>query len=263
MTGEEAVHRLLDADELQATVKADRAFGGLRFAGPLVLDDLDLGECRFERCQFAVPVIRGADFSRSTFRNCTFEPTRFASCKFAHARFEGCGLFDVRHKKGCSFAFCDLQAVEAATCNFATNTFDRCDLYNVRAVECSFRGAGFNRSTFAKVLSRRSTLTKATFDRCNFSFSDLSGLNLQNSEFLSCKFSEASFIDTDLSHATMLACALDRVEWERARLGGCDLRGSRLAGLNLAVLADYAGLVISESEQSDLLSQLGVEVRSE
>ncbi|MBS0219996.1 MAG: pentapeptide repeat-containing protein [Proteobacteria bacterium] len=263
MASEEAVHRSLDADELQATMKADRAFIGLRFAAPLALDDLDLGECRFERCQFAMPVIRGADFSRSTLRDCIFEPTRFTSCKLAHARFERCTLFDVRHKKGCSFAFCDLQAMEAAMCNFATSVFDRCDLYNASAVECSFRGAGFNRSTFTKVLSKRSTLTKATFDRCNFSFADLSGLNLQNSEFLSCKFSEASFIDTDLSHATMLACTLDRVEWERARLGGCDLRGSRLAGLNLAVLADYAGLVISESEQSDLLRQLGVEVCAE
>lgn len=33
-----------------------------------------------------------------------------------------------------------------------------------------------------------------------------------------------------------------------------------LAGLNLAVLADYAGLRISDSEQSEILKQLGVEV---
>ena len=61
----------------------------------------------------------------------------------------------------------------------------------------------------------------------------------------------------------MIACTLDRVEWERARLRRADLRGSRVAGLNLALLADYAGLVISESEQSDLLRQLGIDVRAE
>jgi uncharacterized protein YjbI with pentapeptide repeats len=63
-----------------------------------------------------------------------------------------------------------------------------------------------------------------------------------------------------LSHATLLACALDRAEWDRARLGKADLRGSRISGLNLAVLSDYAGLAISESEQSEILKQLGISV---
>ena len=39
-----------------------------------------------------------------------------------------------------------------------------------------------------------------------------------------------------------------------------DLRGSSLSGLNLAVLADYAGLKISDSEQAEILGQLGVDV---
>jgi hypothetical protein len=60
----------------------------------------------------------------------------------------------------------------------------------------------------------------------------------------------------------MLACALDRAEWDRAKLGKADLRGSQIAGLNLAVLSDYAGLTISESEQSEILKQLGIDVRS-
>jgi len=84
---------------------------------------------------------------------------------------------------------------------------------------------------------------------------------LENCAFLSCRLSEASFIDTDLSHASMLSCALDRAEWDRARLGHADLQGSQLSGLNLALLADYAGLIVSESEQSELLRQLGIDVR--
>lgn len=103
-------------------------------------------------------------------------------------------------------------------------------------------------------------LTKAVFDKCNISFADLSGLVLENCEFLSCKFSEASFIDTDLSHSTMLACDLDRVAWDRAKLGQADFRGSNLSGLDLTVVSDYAGLRISESEQSAVLKQLGIDV---
>src|SRR4029078_4122068 len=104
------------------------------------------------------------------------------------------------------------------------------------------------------------SLTKASFERCNISFADLSGLFLQHCAFRSCKFSETSFIDTDLTDAALIRCYLDPVDWERAKLANADLRGSSLSGLNLAVLADYAGLKISDSEQAELLGRLGVEV---
>jgi uncharacterized protein YjbI with pentapeptide repeats len=263
MAAEGPLYRPITEEELLATTQTSRTFGGVLFPETLSLDEVDLTESRFDRCLFRVPTIRGADFSRSAFKACRFEPTRFASCRLANAHFDGCALFDPQQKKGCTFAFCDVQAVETAKCNFATNLFERCDLYNIRAVECSFRGARFQQSTFTKLLSKRSALTKAFFDKCNFSFADLSGLHLQGGEFLSCKFSEASFIDTDLSNSTMLACALDRVEWDRAKLIKADLRRSHLSGLNLAVLSEYAGLTISESEQSTILEQLGVDVRPE
>ena len=257
MATEDPAHRAISPDELRATADSSRTFSGILFPATLALEGIDFTESRFERCLFRVPTVRSVDFSGAAFSNCTFEPTRFASCKLANTRFHGCALFDLKQKKGCTFAFCDMQAAEAVQCNFATSSFERCDLYNVRAVECSFRGARFRHSTFSKALSRRSALTKAIFDKCNLSFADLSGLQLQGCEFLSCKFSEACFIDTDLSNATMLACALDRAEWDRARLRDADLRGSQISGLNLALLADYAGLTISESEQSEILTAAG------
>ena len=265
MAAEEPAYRPVAQDELSALAGTSRTFSGMLFS-PATSHwrEVDFTEKPVR----ALPVPRAGDpqrqiFQGSAFKNCRFEPTRFASCKLANTRFDGCALFDLRQKKGCTFAFCDIQAAEAIQCNFATSSFERCDLYNVRAVECSFRGARFHHSTFSKALSKRSALTKATFDKCNLSFADLSGLQLQSCEFLSCKLSEASFIDTDLSNATMLACALDRAEWDRAKLREADLRGSQISGLNLAVLADYAGLTISESEQSEILTQLGVKVRPE
>lgn len=260
MATTEPTYQPISQDELSALAKGGGIFESVLFAPDLALDDFDFTEARFERCLFRVPAIRGADFSQAVFKDCRFEPTRFANCRFAGAQFQSGTLFDLQQKKGCTFAFCEMPALESTKCNFATNTFERCDLYNLRALECSFRGVQFRQSTFGKAISRRSVLTKAFFDRCNLSFADLSGLQLQNSEFLSCKFSEASFIGADLSNATLLACTLDRVEWERAKLSNADLRGSQLAGLNLAALSDYAGLSISENEQSALLEQLGVTV---
>jgi len=260
MANAEPTHRPISQDAFLAEAAGSRRFDGLLLSADLVVDQLDLSESQFERCRFEIPIIRGADLSGTTFEDCRFSPTRFANCKLGKARLVGSSLLDAGSKKGCTFAFCDLQGAEIIKSNLSTGSFEGCDLYGLSAVEASFRGARFPRSSFTRTISKRSMLTKATFDRCNFSFADLSGLFLQNCEFLSCKLSEVSLIDTDLSHATMLGCALDRAEWDRAKLHKADLRGSNLSGLNLAVLSDYAGLRISESEQAEILKHLGVEV---
>ncbi len=252
--------RPLARAELLAILADEKLFDGVLFAADLVLDDLDLAEARFTRCHFQAPTVRGADFSDSVFETCRFEPMRWANCKLARSRLEGCTLFDTGTRKGCTFAFCDLTSAEIAKSNLATVAFERCDLHGMSAVDSSFRGASFRQSSFTRTLSRRSALTKAGFERCNFSFADLSGLFLQRAEFLSCKLSEASFIETDLGEATLRGCALDRVEWERARLRKADLRGSDLSGLNLTVLADYTGMMISDSAQAELLHGLGIDV---
>ncbi len=253
-------HHPISREDLLARLSGDRTFSGMPFAADVALDELDFAEARFERCRFQGP-IRGADFSQAEFNDCTFEPMRVARCKLGKTRFSGCSAFDAGTRKGCTFAFCDMHGAQLTKCNFATGTFERCDLYDLNAVDSSLRGTSFRQSTFTKAISRRSVLTKAVFEGCNLSFADLSGLNLENCQFRSCKLSEASFIDTDLSHATMLACGLDRAEWDRAKLRQADLRGSSLGGLNLALVADYAGMRISDSEQSEILKQLGVEVR--
>src|SRR5262245_34616130 len=263
MPADASVYRALTQEELGELASTNASLTGIEFAPPLSLDDVDLSETQFERCLFRLPAIRSANFSGCVFKDCRLEPSRFANCKLAMARFEGCTLFDVAQKKGCTFAFCDLHGAELTKSNLATSAFERCDLHDLRAVDCSLRGAQFRYSTFAKALSRRTVITKASFTNCNLSFADLSGLSLQNCDFVSCRLSEASFIDSDLSHARMLSCALDRVEWDRAKLGHADLQGSQLSGLNLAVLADYAGLIVSASEQTELLRQLGIAVRAE
>lgn len=81
-------------DDLQALVGAGRTFSDLEFSADLSLNDLDLAENRFVHCRFALPAIRGADFSESVFVDCRFEPTRFANCKFAKARLSSCMLFN-------------------------------------------------------------------------------------------------------------------------------------------------------------------------
>jgi uncharacterized protein YjbI with pentapeptide repeats len=53
---------------------------------------------------------------------------------------------------------------------------------------------------------------------------------------------------------------VDRAEWDRARLSGADFRGASINGLNLALVADYAGMMVSQSQQDGLLEALGIKV---
>jgi len=253
-------YRSISQDELFVLAETSRAFEGVRFPPEVPFDDLDCAGFRFTRCLFQCPTVRGADFSEAEFRDCMFATARFASCKFVDARFESCTFFDPEQKTGCTFAFCELRAVEMVRCNFSVNSFERCDLYNLRATECGFRGVRFHGSTFSRPISKKVVLTKAKFDKCNFSFADMSGLSLHGCELPSCKFSETALFDADLSDAVMIGSIIDRADWDRAKLSGADLRGAAISGLNLAVLADYAGLTISESQQESILAQLGVNV---
>jgi fluoroquinolone resistance protein len=263
MSAEAPAYHSLTAQELAEIAGASRVYAGVAFDQAASCDNFDFTGCTFDKCLFGIEVLRAADFSQAHFKDCRFAPSRFTSCKFVEAKFHNCALFDAGQRKGSTFAFCDMHAMEARETNFSSCTFERCDLYDVNAVECSFRGVRFNQSTFSKALSRKAVVTRGRFDKCSFAFADLSGLNLQRCEFLSCKFPEAAFFDTDLSDATMLACGLDRAEWDRAKLTGADLRGSTLGGLNLALVADYAGLTVSESEQTSILKELRINVSSE
>jgi uncharacterized protein YjbI with pentapeptide repeats len=176
MATETPTYRSMTQEELQAVLAADRSFKDVRFPAELSLDELDVAESRFERCHFHGTALRGTDFSNGTFEDCRFEPMRAANCKLVRAKLQGCAFFDAGTRKGCTFAFCDLQGAEIAKCNLATGAFERCDLYGLAAVDSSFRGAHFRQSSFTKTLSRRSALTKGSFERCNLSFADLSGL---------------------------------------------------------------------------------------
>ncbi len=212
-----STYRSISQDELLASVKTKREFEGILFSSHLELDEVDLSSGKFNGCLFDYPVLRAIDLSEATFKDCKFAPSRFTSCKFTDTQFENCTFFDPDRKLGCTFAFCDLRAIEAIRCNFSVNSFERCDLYNLSATECGFRGTKFHGSTFNRAISRKVELTRAKFDQCNFSFADMSGLSLPKCELLSCKFSDTALFDVDLTDAVMTGSIVHGAEWNRAK----------------------------------------------
>lgn len=260
MTNAGPAPRPLRQDELTELARTTRTFESVAFTSAVTLDELELTDCLFAGCTFDLPTVRGADFSGTQFKDCRFSLSRFASCKFPGARLRGINFFDTDQKKGCTFAFCDLRDVEAEKCNFAVGAFERCDMHDFRARECSFRGVRFHTSTFTKAISKRAVVTRARFETCNFAFTDFSGVSFEGCEFQTCKFLDTALFDANLTGAVLRDCTLDNAEWERANLTRADFRGSTISGLNLAVLSGYAGLMIGESQQTELLERLGVSV---
>ncbi len=51
---------------------------------------------------------------------------------------------------------------------------------------------------------------------------------------------------------------LDRAEWDRANLTKANLAGASITGLKLSVLANYTGMIVSESETKAIVEELGV-----
>lgn len=260
MANTSPTHKPLRQDELDTGLETSRIFDAVAFTPAVTLDELDLAECRFIDCIFDLPSVRGADFSGALFKGCRISPGRFASCKLAGARVHDSSFFDADRKKGFTFAFCDLRGVEAEKCNFAVNSFERCDMHDFGARECSFRGVRFHGSTFTKSISKRVIVTRARFEACNFAFTDFSGVSLESCEFRTCRFLDTALFDVNLTDAVLRDCSIEKAEWERANLTRADLRGSTISGLNLAVLSGYAGLMIGESQQTELLERLGVSV---
>ena len=260
MSIDEAAYRTISPDNFLAGLQGEREFADVLFSSEGMFDEMDLANCQFTRCAFRLTIVRNADFSEAVFKDCKFAPARFAGCRFVEVRLENCGLFDAAEKKGCTFAFCEMRGAELVRCNFSAGAFERSNLYNIQATECIFRGVRFHGCDFSRTISKTVALTKARFDGCNFGFADLSGLSLRGCELPGCKFSETALFDVDLTDAMMTGCILDRAEWDRATLRGADLRGATISGLNLVLLADYAGLMIDQSQQEALLTELGLKV---
>src|SRR6516162_8961471 len=99
MATEEPAYRSLAPQELAAIATASRLYDGVTFDAGLSCDQFDFAGCTFNKCLFAVPVIRSADFSQAHFKQCRFAPSRFASCKFVEAKFHNCSLYDVEQRK--------------------------------------------------------------------------------------------------------------------------------------------------------------------
>jgi fluoroquinolone resistance protein len=212
-------------------------------------------DCTFERIQFSEPV-----FADARFANCRFVSCRFSHAELAGAHFEGCG-FAGEASKGCSFALSNPQRVAFIACDLSLSIFDRTELFAVEMRDCNLTGAKFSKVDFSRALSRKQIETRASFHACKMDLADLSEARLPGCSLAGSRLRETDLSGADLTDADLGDCDLFQAILDGAKLSGADLRGAEVSGLNLAALADFAGLRIGDDQMFALLDAMGVSVR--
>jgi fluoroquinolone resistance protein len=218
-------------------------------------DGASFTDCVFERIQFTNPVLADARFT-----NCRFVSCRFSHAEMQEARFKTCSFIG-EDGKGCSFAFSNLQRAEFKACNLSLAVFDRTELFGIEMHDCNLAGAKFTKVDFSRALGRKQIETHARFAACKMDFVNLSESKLPGCSLAGSRLREADLSGADLTDAELTDCDLFQCILDGAKLAGADLTDAEVSGLNLTMLAGFAGLKINDDQMYRLLDAMGVRVR--
>lgn len=196
----------------------------------------------------------GADFSGLAFGEVDLGGWRFEGCNLGHCKLVRTRLSDSRWS-ACKAAFADfgradLIDAEIVASDFNNTQFRQAILTSAAFHRCKLTGADFTDARtvdlrFEEVLAVDARLPKVSFRDQKLTQVDLSGALLEGADFRDVVFEECSLRDAQLIHA---------------RFEGADLRGADLGGIRLGDAAHFRGAIISRSQATSLLKELGLRV---
>jgi fluoroquinolone resistance protein len=217
--------------------------------------DLKLEDCLAQGVEF-----RSCDLEGLEAVDCQFVDCTFVSTSLKEADFKRCTFTNKDEHKGTEFRYANLENSKFSECDLSFSTFDRCDLYDLGLKACRCRALDFSSSSFSRVLSRTRSLTRFEAEETNLESSSFFGLELETVKFQKCSLRLATFEEAKLSSALLLDCNLNETEFRGADLSGANLGGSNLAGFDLRTLKSYEDLMVSESQGTILLIEMGLTV---
>ncbi|WP_153235445.1 pentapeptide repeat-containing protein [Glaciimonas soli] len=198
----------------------------------------------FEECDFAEGDFSRLDLSDSSFKRCTFmdasfyaavlERTSWQRCRAGSANFENARLSEAK------FTACDLNNTKWRSARLAETAFDGCKLTGANFEACTGIALTFKDSLLISAFLRNLSFRKTTIQRVDFAEADLAH----------CDFRDVIFEE----------CSLRDAHMKFARFDGADLRQVDLGGLKLNDAAMFRGAVISASQATQLLAELGIHV---
>lgn len=218
--------RTLARADVEGLVAARRSFHlvdcGLENAD---LSRLSLVGWVFERCVLKQSRLTGARLER----------TRWLSCRGAQADFGSTDLSEATFRAG----------------DFNNASFRRAKINSASFKGCKLTGVDFSEAGGLGLVFEEALLIAAKLPSFSFRKMVLNRLDFSQADLRKCDFREAVFDDCSLRDAHLVD----------ARFEEADLRGADLGGLRLQDARRFKGATISKAQASQLLAELGLQVR--
>ena len=205
---------------------------------PLIFED-----CDFEGVDFSRLTLSDAHFHRCNFVDASFyasmlQQTQWTRCRAGSADFENADVTEAK------FTACDLNNTKWRRARLAVSIFDSCKLTGANFEAC------FDNNAALGLIFKDSLLVSAFLRNLSFRKTTIQGVDFSEADLAHCDFRDVIFEECSMRNAYM----------KFARFEGADLRQVDLGGLKLIDATMFRGAVISASQATMLLAELGIDV---
>jgi fluoroquinolone resistance protein len=194
--------------------------------------------------------LEDVDLSRLSLADWTFERTILKRAKLTGARLERTRWLSCRGAEADFSSSCLSEATFQAS-DFNNASFRRAKVDSTSFKGCKLTGADFSEAGGLGLVFEEALLIAAKLPSISFRKMFLSRLDFSQADLRKCDFREAVF-----EH-----CSLRDSHLVDARFEGADLRGADIGGMRLQDARRFKGATISKSQASQLLAELGLDVR--
>ena len=160
---------------------------------------------------------------------------------------------------GCSFFACRLPQAGFSGTMFFDCVFENCDLSGARFRGCSMKNVTFRDCRLTGADFRDAVSSDAAFIDCAVSYSNHGMAVYKKCRFQGGTFQESSFFEVEWKNCTV-ETDLTLAEFQRAKLGGADLRKSTLYGAVFSA-DSLRGVTVSREQAADLAVLLGLVIK--
>lgn len=196
-------------------------------------------------CELIGADLSGLDLSRWSFERCDLRQTVFDGAKLERSRWRSC------RAAFASFVDCDLSEATFANSDFNNVALKRSNLDGAKIVGCKFTGADMADVKGVELWFEETLLIDAKMPGRDFRKATLTRLDFSQADLRKCDFRQSTLNDCSLRDALL----------DAARFDGADLRGADLGGVRLGDASQFRGATISSRQASQLLIELGLNVR--
>ncbi len=221
-----------------------------------ILRDMQFRNCSIE----SGSEFHSIDFRESSWKDTKFPASTFKNCDLREAKFENCCFYSADTRAGGCFRHSDLSNVEFHNCDLRLTTFPYSQMFCISFQNSRLTGASLVGCDFGKIAGRRALKTRATFTDCQLNYATLSDLDLEECILTDCDLTSSNLTNTNLTNADLQRSMLSDAETHDLDLTYADLRGADLGALFLTSLRGYRGMIVSASQQHQLLHGLGIKV---